>query len=120
MMNLFSHDCFSYTSCRVFPAYLLVAVTCSPLINTTTRFMQNFDFLITPTTASSSFPINLYGPSHIAGKSLPPSAWVLFSALANFTYLPAASVPISFTKDGRSIGLQIMGRLLDDRGVLAL
>lgn len=82
--------------------------------------MQNFDFLITPTTASAAFPIDTYGPSLIAGKALPPSAWVPFSALANFTGLPAASVPIGFTRDGRPIGLQIMGRHLDDRGVLAL
>ena len=34
--------------------------------------------------------------------------------------MPAASVPIGFTADGRPIGLQIMGRHLDDRGVLAL
>jgi aspartyl-tRNA(Asn)/glutamyl-tRNA(Gln) amidotransferase subunit A len=33
---------------------------------------------------------------------------------------PAASVPIGFTADGKPIGLQIMGRHLDDRGVLAL
>ncbi|MGY3857905.1 amidase [Aeromonas intestinalis] len=90
------------------------------IVNATARFMQNFDFLITPTTASAAFPIDTYGPSLIAGKALPPSAWVPFSALANFTGLPAASVPIGFTRDGRPIGLQIMGRHLDDRGVLAL
>lgn len=90
------------------------------IVNATARFMQDFDFLITPTTASVAFPINTYGPSHISGRSLPPSAWVPFSALANFTGLPAASVPIGFTTDGRPIGLQIMGRHLDDRGVLAL
>lgn len=90
------------------------------LVNITARFMQDFDFLITPTTATAAFPINLYGPLHIDGQALPPSAWVPFSALANFTGLPAASVPIGFTKDGRPIGLQIMGRHLDDRGVLAL
>ncbi|CAI1866161.1 amidase [Serratia proteamaculans] len=90
------------------------------IVNITAKFMKDYDFLITPTTATAAFPINLYGPLHIAGKTLPPSAWVPFSALANFTGLPAASVPIGFTKDGRPIGLQIMGRHLDDRGVLAL
>ncbi|MGL5027681.1 MAG: amidase [Shewanella oncorhynchi] len=90
------------------------------IVNITARFMQEFDFLITPTTASAAFAIDTYGPSTIAGQELPPSAWVPFSALANFTGLPAASVPIGFTRDGRPIGLQIMGRHLDDRGVLAL
>ena len=43
-----------------------------------------------------------------------------FSSIANLTGLPAASVPVGFTADGLPIGLQIMGRHLDDRGVLAL
>lgn len=88
--------------------------------NITAKFMGEFDFLLTPTTATAAFPIDTYGPAEIAGRSLPPSAWVPFSALANFTGLPAASVPIGFTTDGRPIGLQIMGRHLDDRGVLSL
>ncbi|HGM5455165.1 TPA: amidase [Serratia marcescens] len=90
------------------------------VVNVTAKFMSDYDYLITPTTATAAFPINSFGPSHIAGKLLPPSAWVPFSALANFTGLPAASVPIGFTKDGRPIGLQIMGRHLDDMGVLSL
>ena len=88
--------------------------------NITAKFMGEFDFLLTPSTATGAFPVDTYGPAEIAGHALPPSAWVPFSALANFTGLPAASVPIGFTADGRPIGLQIMGRHLDDRGVLSL
>ncbi len=88
--------------------------------NLTAEFMRDFDFLLTPATASAAFPIDTYGPEKIAGQMLPPSSWVPFSALANFTGLPAASVPIGFTQDGRPIGLQIMGRHLDDKGVLSL
>lgn len=90
------------------------------VVNITTKFMADFDFLLTPTTATAAFPVDTYGPAEIAGHALPPSAWVPFSALANFTGQPAASVPIGFTNDGRPIGLQIMGRHLDDRGVLSL
>ncbi|CAN0654303.1 putative amidase AF_1954 [Nitratireductor aquimarinus] len=90
------------------------------IVNLTADFMRDFDFLLTPATASAAFPIDTYGPDKIAGQMLPPSSWVPFSALANFTGLPAASVPIGFTQDGRPIGLQIMGRHLDDKGVLSL
>ncbi|MBN7822522.1 amidase [Bowmanella yangjiangensis] len=90
------------------------------IINITAKFMGEFDFLLTPSTATGAFAADTYGPAEIAGRSLPPSAWVPFSALANFTGLPAASVPIGFTTDGRPIGLQVMGRHLDDRGVLSL
>jgi len=89
-------------------------------VNSTWRFMQNHDFLITPTTASAAFPIDLDGPAVIDGCNVASTAWLAFSALGNLTGLPAASVPIGFTRDGRPIGLQIMGGHLDDLGVLAL
>ena len=90
------------------------------IVNATWRFMERFDFLLTPTTAAPAFPIDLDGPAQIDGRIVPPTAWIAFSALANLTGLPAASVPIGCTGDGRPIGLQIMGRHLDDRGVLVL
>lgn len=90
------------------------------IVNRTWRFMEGFDFLLTPTTAAPAFEIDQPGPPTIAGQPVPSTAWIAFSALANLTGLPAASVPIGFTADGRPIGLQIMGRHLDDRGVLAL
>jgi aspartyl-tRNA(Asn)/glutamyl-tRNA(Gln) amidotransferase subunit A len=90
------------------------------IANLTWRFFERFDFLLTPTTAAAAFAADLAGPERIDGRVVEPSAWIAFSALANLTGLPAASVPIGFTADGRPIGLQIMGRHLDDRGVLAL
>jgi len=90
------------------------------IANETWRFMSRYDYLLTPTTAAPAFAINLDGPSRIADQEVPPTAWIAFSALANLTGAPAASVPIGFTGDGRPIGLQIMGRHLDDLGVLAL
>ena len=90
------------------------------IVNTVWRFMERFDFLLTPTTASAAFPIDLEGPTHIAGQAVDTVAWLPFSSIANLTGLPAASVPVGFTAEGLPIGLQIMGRHLDDRGVLAL
>jgi aspartyl-tRNA(Asn)/glutamyl-tRNA(Gln) amidotransferase subunit A len=90
------------------------------IANLTWRFFQDFNFLLTPTTAAPAFPLDLAGPAQIDGQAVAPTAWIAFSALANLTGLPAASVPIGFTADGRPIGLQILGRHLDDRGVLAL
>jgi aspartyl-tRNA(Asn)/glutamyl-tRNA(Gln) amidotransferase subunit A len=90
------------------------------VVNATWRFLERYEFLLTPTTASAAFPIDLAGPPQIAERAVPTTAWTAFSALANLTGLPAASVPIGRTADGRPIGLQIMGRHLDDRGVIAL
>jgi aspartyl-tRNA(Asn)/glutamyl-tRNA(Gln) amidotransferase subunit A len=90
------------------------------IVNSLWRFMERYDFLLTPTTATPAFPINTDGPSSINGVAVDSVAWLPFSSLANLTGLPAASVPVGFTKKGLPIGLQIMGRHLDDRGVLAL
>ena len=91
------------------------------VVNATWRFMQHHDFLLTPTTACAAFGLDIPGPSSIAGRPVDAgSAWLAFSALGNLTGLPAASVPVGFTLDGRPVGMQIMGRHLDDLGVLAL
>jgi aspartyl-tRNA(Asn)/glutamyl-tRNA(Gln) amidotransferase subunit A len=90
------------------------------IANTTWRFFEEVDFLLTPTTAACAFDLDIAGPALIDARAVPPGAWIAFSALANLTGAPAASVPIGLTADGRPIGLQIMGHHLDDRGVLAL
>jgi aspartyl-tRNA(Asn)/glutamyl-tRNA(Gln) amidotransferase subunit A len=90
------------------------------VVNRVWRFMERFDFLLTPTVASPAFGLGLEGPATIDGSPVLPTGWLAFSALANFTGLPAASVPVGCTKEGLPIGLQIMGRHLDDVGVLAL
>jgi aspartyl-tRNA(Asn)/glutamyl-tRNA(Gln) amidotransferase subunit A len=64
--------------------------------------------------------LGLEGPARIDGEDVAATAWLAFSALANFTGLPAASVPVGHTRDGLPIGLQIVGRHHDDVGVLAL
>ncbi|RYE57334.1 MAG: amidase, partial [Hyphomicrobiales bacterium] len=91
------------------------------IVNTTWRFMEKFDFLITPATACAAFGLDIPGPDRIDGRAVDAgSAWIAFSALGNLTGAPAASVPVGLTRDGRPVGMQIMGRHLDDLGVLAL
>ncbi|MDB5802165.1 MAG: hypothetical protein JWL63_3104 [Rhodocyclales bacterium] len=90
------------------------------IVNAVWRFMEHHDFLLTPTTAAPAFALDVDGPDEIDGNKVVRTAWLAFSAIANLTGLPAASVPIGLTRDGRPIGLQIMGKHLDDRGVLAL
>ena len=45
-------------------------------------------------------------------------SWAEFSYPFNFSHNPAASIPCGFTADGLPVGLQIVGRRLDDAGVL--
>jgi aspartyl-tRNA(Asn)/glutamyl-tRNA(Gln) amidotransferase subunit A len=88
------------------------------IANTMWRFMADYDLLLTPGTAVAAFPIDSDGPDQIAGRPVAPGNWTPFSAVANFTGQPAASVPAGFTRAGLPVGLQIIGRLHDDIGVL--
>ena len=101
-------------------AFTAAIVERKRIVNATWRFMAEHEFLLTPTTGTPAFAIDQFGPTRIDDREVPATEWIAFSSLANLTGLPAASVPIGFTAEGLPIGLQIMGRHLDDRGVLAL
>ncbi len=78
-------------------------------------FMERYDFLLTPSLAVTAFDVGKISP--YADNSSWPS-WTPFSYPFNLTQQPAASVPCGRTREGLPVGLQIVGRLYDDRGVL--
>jgi aspartyl-tRNA(Asn)/glutamyl-tRNA(Gln) amidotransferase subunit A len=88
------------------------------LCNTMWRFMAGYDLLLTPTLAVPPFPVHMQGPEIIEGRWARTADWICFTFPCNMTGQPAASVPAGFTKDGLPVGLQIIGRHLDDRTVL--
>ena len=83
------------------------------------RFMQPYDLLLTPTLAVPPFPLNMQGPEIIDGRMVRSDHWLSFCYPFNFTGQPAASIPAGFTASGLPVGLQIVGRHLDDGLVLA-
>ncbi len=88
------------------------------LCNRMWRFMANYDLLLTPTLAVPAFPVHMQGPEMIEGRMGRPADWLCFTFPANMTGQPAATIPAGFTSDGLPVGLQIIGRHLDDRTVL--
>jgi aspartyl-tRNA(Asn)/glutamyl-tRNA(Gln) amidotransferase subunit A len=60
----------------------------------------------------------MQGPEVIEGRMGRNSDWICFTFPINMTGQPAASVPAGFTRDGLPVGLQIIGRHLDDKLVL--
>jgi aspartyl-tRNA(Asn)/glutamyl-tRNA(Gln) amidotransferase subunit A len=85
------------------------------------RFMRRYDLLLTPTLAALPFevgPLGKLGPDVIDGKPVGETHWLAFTYPMNFTGQPAASVPAGWTDDGLPVGLQIVGRHLDDPLVL--
>jgi aspartyl-tRNA(Asn)/glutamyl-tRNA(Gln) amidotransferase subunit A len=82
------------------------------------RMMARYDFILTPTVAVPPFPVHMQGPEKIDGRYVRPEAWLAFTFLMNLTGQPAASVPAGWTRDGLPVGMQIVGRHLDDATVL--
>jgi aspartyl-tRNA(Asn)/glutamyl-tRNA(Gln) amidotransferase subunit A len=79
-------------------------------------FMQAYDFLLTPSTAVPAFDTPLVTPFDPNGKLW--MEWTPFTYPFNLTQQPAASICCGFTSDGLPVGLQIVGRMGDDAGVL--
>jgi aspartyl-tRNA(Asn)/glutamyl-tRNA(Gln) amidotransferase subunit A len=83
------------------------------------RFMAKYDLLLTPTLAVPAFPLYMQGPEIIEGRMVSSGQWLCFTFITNLTGQPTASIPAGFTKTGLPVGLQIIGRHLADRTVLA-
>ncbi len=88
------------------------------VVNKMWRYMRNFDFVLTPTLCVTPFELGSAGPSQIEGREVGPGHWLSFTHPLNMTGQPAISVPAGQTRDGLPVGLQIIGRHLDDPMVL--
>jgi aspartyl-tRNA(Asn)/glutamyl-tRNA(Gln) amidotransferase subunit A len=86
------------------------------LVESVRRFFLEHDLLLTPTLATPAFQAGLNAPpARRPGSRL---SWVAFTYPFNLTGQPAATVPCGFTTDGLPIGLQIVGRHMEDGLVL--
>jgi len=82
------------------------------------EFFATYDLLCCPCRPVPAFDVDLRHPETIDGKQLPN--YIASSALTyaiTLTGCPAICVPCGFTRDGRAVGLQIVGR---PRGEAAL
>lgn len=86
--------------------------------NAAWRFFRTYDLLLTPTLPVPAFEHGLQGPAAIDGREVDAFYWLSFTFPFNFTGQPAATVPAGFTDDGLPVGLQIVGRRMDDALVL--
>jgi len=83
------------------------------------RLMADYDLLLTPTLTVPPFAVHMQGPEKVEDRMVPQFAWLSFTLPINMTGQPAASVPAGWTSEGLPVGLQIVGRHLDDATVLA-
>ena len=93
----------------------------SVLWDTTRKFFDRFDLLLTPTLPVPPFAVGRGAPEGIpapTGALLSFPEWVPFTYPWNLTGQPAATVPCGFTGEGLPVGLQIVGRRFADATVL--
>ena len=72
-------------------------------------------FILSPTCAGHAPAQGAVG-GLVNGK--PSPAWIAYTAAINMTRNPAGTVCVGYTRSGLPIGLQVIGRQRDDRGVL--
>jgi amidase len=84
-------------------------------------FMEKYEFLVAPVVQVLPFDIEVPYPTRINGIELDSYiAWMRSCSHITVTGAPALSVPCGFSRDGLPIGLQIVGRHLDDFGLLQI
>jgi len=80
-----------------------------------TRATQPFDYVLSPTSPVPTFPAEWETPTNDVNR---PLEHISFTMPFNMSEQPAASINCGYTKEGKTIGLQISGRRFDDLGVM--
>ncbi len=88
------------------------------LYDTTRRFFEKYDLLLTPTMPTTAWRAGIPIPAEIAGGSTAEFRYTPFTFPFNMSGHPAASVPCGLSSGGMPVGLQIVGKRWADGEVL--
>jgi len=97
--------------------YLKALAARQALVAALRRFFERYDLLVTPTLGLPAFPLGVVGPPEVAGCEVTHLGWTLCYPF-NYSGQPALSIPAGWTASGLPVGLQIVGRRLEDALVL--
>ena len=85
------------------------------------EFFRRYEFLVMPVNQVVPFPVDEEYPRMIDGQAMRDYLeWMRSCYYISVTGHPAISVPCGFTAEGLPVGVQIVGRYRDERGVLEL
>jgi amidase len=93
----------------------------SAIVQRALAFFEYFDALVLPVSQVAPFPVEMDWVREIAGVPMDHYvAWQRSCSRITLTAHPAISVPAGFTPAGLPVGVQIVGRYRDERGLLRL
>ena len=91
------------------------------LYNRMHAFMNNYEFFVLPVNQVLPFDVKTHFPTEIAGTRMENYiSWMKSAYYISTVGNPAISVPCAFSQSGLPIGLQIVGRHHEERGILQL
>ena len=116
--------CYRYGKCLEIGKLFEAMDTANALSRSVGRFFQNYDLLLTPTTASPALPVGTIDANDPTLDAMEWSVRVFgfcpFTPLFNMTGQPAISLPLFRSADGLPLGVQFAGRLGDEVRLLQL
>jgi len=84
-------------------------------------FFEDYDFLVLPVSQVAPFPITCEYVTNIDGSPMETYIdWMKSCYYITVTGLPAISVPCGFTPEGLPVGIQIIGKPLQELAVLKI
>jgi amidase len=93
----------------------------SAIVQRALSFFERFDALVLPVSQVAPFPVEVDWVREVAGVPMEHYvAWQRSCSRITVTAHPAISVPGGFTTGGLPVGIQIVGRHRDERGLLRL
>jgi len=88
-----------------------------PIVASLSRFFEQHDVLVCPTTPVTAWPLGQIGPPVIGGRPAGPRGHAAFTPLFNLCGVPACSVPAGQVR-GLPVGLQVVAPRFEDARVL--
>jgi aspartyl-tRNA(Asn)/glutamyl-tRNA(Gln) amidotransferase subunit A len=98
--------------------YLAAIDAISAMRDVFEALFEQYDFLVTPTTAAMPWPARETHPRTIDGKAVGPRGHAVFTPVANALGLPAISLPCPVETGAMPIGFQIFASWDRDRHLL--
>lgn len=94
------------------PDYLLAVSALQMMARVISRLFSGYDAVLSPTITRPPYPLGLFDApdDNPLVALLRAASLVPFTAIANFTGMPAMSVPLHWNEDGLPLGVQFTGR----------